>query len=231
MITEVEKLPPFIECDDCKLIFSKGTFLWHLCGEESPTPGSVEVEEDDDEGEEDQEFELTDDNESHLGAGNRLSPPALPQILAVKVAQQVSPVTVPLPEERLPFKFLPPEQVNVVERIRTHIRSTARGSDCSREVDWSRLHRMQKRLNASLVALGEDGWWGYAVFSVPRDNRFLLESVVLGNAAYVIEGDWREAIHYSKAEIRREYLRQHQRIVHTGDWIARLQSAVTRRRM
>jgi hypothetical protein len=67
------------------------------------------------------------------------------------------------------------------------------------------------------LALGEDGWWGYAVFNVPKEGRFFLESVVLGNAAYVIDGDWREAIHYSKSEIRDEYRHRHKRIVHTGD--------------
>lgn len=81
-------------------------------------------------------------------------------------------------------------------------------------------------LNASVLALGEDGWWGYAVFKIPNKNRFLLDSVVKGNAAYVIDGDWRVAIHYSKAEIREEYRYRHKRIVHTGDWVDRVREAL-----
>ena len=41
----------------------------------------------------------------------------------------------------------------------------------------------------------------------------MLDSVVTNNAAYVIEGDWQQAIHYSRAE----YQQFHKRIV-TARW-------------
>lgn len=208
MITDVTKLPPLIECDGCKLMFTSGSFLWHNCGD--PSDHSDPFADDEEEG----ESEESDQAEQ--------------KVLGSNVPQRVA--TVPIPElfERLPFKFLPPEHGDVVDQLRTHLRRT-RSGHFSREIDWERLYRLQKSCKASLLALGEDGWWGYAVFKTPREGRFLLESVIFGNAAYVIDGDWREAIHYSKAEIRDEYRQRHKRIIHTGDWISRIQAALSQK--
>lgn len=172
--------------------------------------------------------------EDDRDATKELAEDNTPEVTVRYVRDQPTRVSLPEPLidepiERLPFKFLASEHANVVEELRNHIRRTCPGGSHRREIDWARFYSLQKKLNASVLALGEKGWWGYAVFKIPGNDRFVLDSVVTNNAAYVIEGDWRKAIHYSKAEIRAEYRQFHKRIVHTTDWIGRIQDALRER--
>lgn len=228
MITDPTKLPKSVECDGCKHIFTSQEFLWHNCSADQDCNDLGDMADEDELDEEDLgarwqdcdrdvAAELPGDDTQDLTARRPQEHLTLRSVLPPTINGQF---------ESLPFKFLASDHTNVVEELRSHIRRTSPGSRHRQEIDWARFYTLQKKLNASVLALGEGGWWGYAVYRIPGVDRFVLDSVVTNNAAYVIEGDWRKAIHYSKAEIRAEYRLFHKRIVHKSNWIGRVQDAL-----
>ena len=125
--------------------------------------------------------------------------------------------------DNLPFRLLPPGVRIDTEQIKSHIRRQYPG-ETPPDVDWNRYLLLKSALDANLIALGKDSWRGYGVYKFPKSPRVLIDCVVTGNAAYVLEGDWTVMIHLTKADIRSEY--RHERVFHTGDWIARVASSL-----
>jgi hypothetical protein len=100
--------------------------------------------------------------------------------------------------------------------MRHHAQGTATG--IGRKIDPRRFEEIQA-LKPITCHVGRNAWSGYVAFEFAHSSGVVLESPYKGNATYVLTGKWKAMISLSKAEIRTEYRRFHQRIVHRDDWI------------
>jgi hypothetical protein len=57
-------------------------------------------------------------------------------------------------------------------------------------------------------------------------NLAILDSPIVGNALYLLRGDWRELSRLSKSELLQSHLALVTRLVHKGDWFGRAQRQV-----
>ncbi|MBL8031283.1 MAG: hypothetical protein JNK33_03100 [Candidatus Doudnabacteria bacterium] len=89
-------------------------------------------------------------------------------------------------------------------------------------------HRLE-RVNSykpDFTAVGVGGFTGYVVFAFPTKGIFLLESILYGNATYVLGDDWEHVSKMTKAEILHNDLHK-QRIIHRANWFAKLKQLLS----
>ncbi len=86
-------------------------------------------------------------------------------------------------------------------------------------VDWTRIEKIQKHLKPKLTSFGVRGWFGYAVYEFPYTKRIVLECPIVGNATYILWGEWHDRIQLTKGELRHKYPNQHIHVIHKGNWI------------
>jgi predicted RNA-binding Zn-ribbon protein involved in translation (DUF1610 family) len=130
----------------------------------------------------------------------------------------------------LPFEILPPGPFD----FRTHLERKAKIARSSSRLGplykWVRLHEIEK-IDGKMTHCGKKAWLGYCVYEFPNSRQVVLESPVKGNATYVLSSEWKNMIHLHKAEIRNEYRGKYVRVLHTGDWLRRVDHAVRKGRM
>lgn len=88
----------------------------------------------------------------------------------------------------------------------------------------SRLENVNN-FGPEFTAIGNQGFKGYIVFGFPKQNMYILESALYGNAIYVFNEKWEELSKKTKVEIIHNKL-QIERITHNGEklnWINRLE--------
>ena len=88
------------------------------------------------------------------------------------------------------------------------------------------VNKRLERLNSfepEFTVLGQNGFAGYVVMAYPDRNLYVLESIIYGNATYVLEKDWKEVSQLTKAEILRESLHK-QRIIHRRNWFSKIKT-------
>ena len=144
-----------------------------------------------------------------------------------KLDSQMRPLQVPM--EQLPFDPLPPGTWGLIDHHQRGLHnSPARPND--RE-DLSRLEKIVSSFRVVKRWEGKKSWRGYYVFELENSNSVVLECPKEGNATYILFGErigeWKEMIHYSKAEIRQEYVNRHKKVVHKGDWLGRIRLALS----
>ena len=61
---------------------------------------------------------------------------------------------------------------------------------------------------------------------VSESGRVVLECPVEGNATYVLSGDWKKMVGHSKFYLRTNFSHNYTKIVHKGDWLARVKTAL-----
>lgn len=87
----------------------------------------------------------------------------------------------------------------------------------------SRLENINN-FGPEFTASGNQGFKGYIVFGFPKQNIYVLESALYGNAIYIFNEKWEELSKKTKAEIIQNKL-QIERITHNGErlnWIDRI---------
>lgn len=140
-----------------------------------------------------------------------------------------SPVVLPTtpPAGRLPWRPLPPGELTR-EGVRAHYRRLAS--------EHPELRYEPERIEKAL-SLGPSQWWeglddfgGYVVFEYPGTGRVLVECAVYGNAIYVLGSDWKRLSKLSKRELLTDHTLGVTKIVHRGDWFARVKAALGVRR-
>ena len=132
-----------------------------------------------------------------------------------------------VPIQRLSFTLLPPgewEIRDVIEHYR-NASHTLPSSLLGRKIDNSRLEKIAS-LRPLRCYIGKETWSGYVVFEFSGSNCVVLECPFEGNATYVLWGDWKAMIEHTKAEIRREFENRYTKIVHKGEWLARIREAL-----
>lgn len=71
--------------------------------------------------------------------------------------------------------------------------------------------------NPSQIAIGSQGFAGYAVFCFEKIGLYVMECQRIDNATYVMGEDWQKISRYTKAEILNGKLHQY-RIIHGPQW-------------
>jgi hypothetical protein len=126
---------------------------------------------------------------------------------------------------RLPFILLPPGAWEFRKVIEHYGRRSHPHGFFEQVLDWDRIAQI-KSLNGILRYIGSKAWFGYAVYEFANSDLVVLECPVIGNAAYVVSGDWKKMIHLTKAELRTEYSSQCVTVVHKGEWLQRIKRAL-----
>ena len=132
-----------------------------------------------------------------------------------------------LATDAFPFELLPPgtkELWSVIERDFKLSRAHSISS-YGQARDWDRFRQIEL-LDPVGRHRGKKSWDGYVVYEFAYTRRVVLECAIEGNAVYILPGDWKEMIHLSKAQIRKEYEGRCTRVKHTGNWIARVRKAL-----
>lgn len=124
--------------------------------------------------------------------------------------------------EKLPWILLPKEKwtvENVVKIFRTY--SFKRWQNAT--FDEGRLRKIINVLKPNFCYIGEDEFEGYVVFCFDRTEKVVMECPVVGNAVYVISGNWQEITKLGKREAKNRHTNCIKTINHNETWLERLQ--------
>jgi hypothetical protein len=126
--------------------------------------------------------------------------------------------------KRLAWTALP-SGVQPLSAILEHFNRIAQ-SQPERAIDLERLRQIAG-LGPDEIWLGRDEFTGYAVFVFRAAGVSVLDCPVYGNAVYLIEREqWEVLARRTKAELMRDHSAVVSRIVHSGDWLKRLEARV-----
>jgi hypothetical protein len=120
---------------------------------------------------------------------------------------------------KLPWKPLPPGEHPFSDIVEHYRRLQQRNPQV--EYETQRLNKVYE-LHPGSIYIGVDEFEGYVVFYFDRKQVAVLECPLVGNAIYVIKSNWKTLSRLSKAQLLRHHQRDVVRIVHTGDWFAKL---------
>lgn len=132
------------------------------------------------------------------------------------------PETLPPIKGRFPFVLLPPGEWKYKDLWRGQSNTRYVGGMA---IEWERLDKIAS-LKPVLTHFGTKAWLGYAAYEFRHSSKVVLECPIAGNATYVLSGEWKRMIKYSKAELRNEYSKQCVRIVHSLHWLERIREAL-----
>jgi len=122
---------------------------------------------------------------------------------------------------KLSWELLPPGKAPFA-KIKSHFqRLAASGNSKHQQYKPERIDTI-KRLGPDETYIGSREFEGYAVFYFRAKQVAVLDCPFVGNAIYVIRGDWQRLSHLSKAELLAFHPKQVRRIIHRGRWVARL---------
>jgi hypothetical protein len=125
--------------------------------------------------------------------------------------------------ENIPWRILPPG-----EHPFPHILKSCefiKQSKSTLRIATERLELINS-LNPSKIYRGLDEFKGYFVFYFEGSTLAILDCPIVGNAVYVIKGDWKTLSRLAKAELLKEYADDVTRVIHSGDWFVRLSKLI-----
>lgn len=123
---------------------------------------------------------------------------------------------------KLNWRLLPPGEYPFERIVEAIEKQLGNGSDAT-HIDMSRLAFLASR-SPDFQAMGEDEFQGYVVFGF--GSTFVLDNIRRGNAIYVFLDDWKILSKKTKKQLLSIDTGKVKRIVHTGDWRARLNAAL-----
>ena len=129
--------------------------------------------------------------------------------------------------ERVAFRLLPPGSWSIDDVI-AHYRHEATNLPSNlirKDLQWRRLLDV-KSLGAHRCWIGEHMWMGYCVFMFPFSSKAVLECPFEGNATYILSESWKQLAMHTKQDLRRLFPNRHRKVVHKGDWLARVRSSL-----
>ena len=117
---------------------------------------------------------------------------------------------------RLNWRILPKGKV-LWEEQRTRIMPfIAKAKVSNQKVVEKRLETINSN-SPDFTAIGEGGFSGYVIHGFTEKGIFVLESVEVNNATYVLSKRWEEISKLTKAEILKNELHEH-RVIHNKSW-------------
>ncbi len=126
----------------------------------------------------------------------------------------------------LPWTLLPPGE-NLYETLASHFREVEKTSRAAeRQINYSRLKRIESSLCPARVHIGKDGFAGYVAYEFNSTKWVVLECPVYGNATYIFKDNWQTISRLSKWEARYEHSKDVIVIRHNESWFSRLRSTL-----
>jgi hypothetical protein len=126
--------------------------------------------------------------------------------------------------KRVSWRLLPPGE-HPFEKILSHYESLNRKYGDDLQIDIERLKSVHS-LCPEAIYVGTDEFERYIVFYFQEAKTAVLECPVVGNATYIIRGDWERLSRLSKKELLESYHDNVARLVHVGDWLYKLKCKV-----
>lgn len=105
------------------------------------------------------------------------------------------------------------------ECLRQYVENCKKGKQ---PVIWGRLDTIAS-YKPDFEAVGANGLAGYYIFGFKKKGIFVFENATLGNATYIIKGDWKTISQMSKAFIVKNNLHEW-RLIHRDDWKGKINS-------
>jgi len=93
-------------------------------------------------------------------------------------------------------------------------------------IDFDRLYRIIECFKPVRCFIGKNEFDGYLVFLLQQTNKVICDNPMIGNAIYILDGDWEKLSQQSKSELLGSHKNIIRRIIHKGNWIDRLRCAV-----
>ena len=121
--------------------------------------------------------------------------------------------------EYVPWKILPPGE-HPFTQIMSYYESLGEQRKKIR-YDLERLRQVSS-LEPAKTYCGIDEFEGYVVFYFQELNIAILDCPIVGNAIYILLGDWQNLCRLSKGELLNFHPEETIRITHSGDWFDRL---------
>lgn len=125
------------------------------------------------------------------------------------------------------WTILPPDSDQFEELKRYYSVFEATRPDI--RVDYDRIKKALS-LKPSSIYRGRAEFSGYCVYLFHMVKGAVLECPVVGNAIYVIEGDWRQLSKMTKSQLLTNQRERVARIVHAGNWFFSLREHIKRLR-
>ena len=140
--------------------------------------------------------------------------------------QKPTPEALKTQMQEFPFELLPPGTWDMEHVVNYYRRAAAQSTSFARaKIQWSRLHRLNS-LKPDRCSVGREGWRGYIVFEFVRSKCVVLECPIEGNATYILSGNWKLMVGHSKLYLRTRYSAFCTKVVHKGDWLGRIRTAL-----
>jgi hypothetical protein len=125
-----------------------------------------------------------------------------------------------VPLKRLNWSLLPPGErpwATLKNELQPIIKQVSKGK---RRVIENRLETINKH-KPNFAAVGTGGFSGYVVLGFPKINLYVLESLLYGNATYILGSDWKNLSQLTKKEILANELHE-ERIIHQESWYEKI---------
>lgn len=121
--------------------------------------------------------------------------------------------------ERLNWVVLPPG-IDGLGYLRQHCEQIAHRHP-GLEIDFHRIERVYE-LGPQATYTGLNEFDGYLVFYFAQNRTAVLECPMIGNALYLVRGDWMALSRLTKTELLRRHSGRVSRVIHTDGWIYHL---------
>lgn len=143
--------------------------------------------------------------------------------VVARIVEDIKTYRSKIPARKVQWKLLPPGKApfsKIIERFR-HLSRENTGA----VYDMDRLDRIYS-LKPSETFMGIDEFQGYVAFRF--GTKTALDCPIIGNAIYVFGENWKTLSRLTKSELLTGRRRDVERIVHKGDWFARLKASLKR---
>ncbi|MBA1160323.1 hypothetical protein H0A35_04745 [Bacillus licheniformis] len=90
---------------------------------------------------------------------------------------------------------------------------------------WERFETISD-YEPEFEAIGQNGFSGYVVFGFENKGLYVFENAKLGNATYIVKGDWESVSKMSKTEIIKNKLHEF-RLIHRNDWKGKIKEVIS----
>lgn len=124
---------------------------------------------------------------------------------------------------QLNWKIIPADQ-NLSSAVKSsYLNSIVKRGET---VNIDRLYRIIETFKPIQCFIGKNEFDGYLVFLLERSSKVICDNPIVGNAVYILDGDWKNLSQQSKAELLDHHRDNVARVIHTGDWIWRIRQAI-----
>jgi len=120
---------------------------------------------------------------------------------------------------RLPWRLVPPGYYSDAQ-LKSHFNRLYSDKNAEK-FDWDRLEKIHS-LKPDSTYLGFEELEGYILFFFNDKNISILDCPIVGNAIFIIKGDWEKLSRLNKSELIDSHSDKVSRIIHRGDWLEKV---------